>query len=93
MCEDNPSLWLEADTWNTPPRLELGTFLGTFILPPRGAPISRGWTLLTQRSHPSFAQMPRVEHTLLDASLVSTFLLPPVPMVQSFSSPDPTQPL
>lgn len=41
-------LRLEADAWNNPPRL----ILGTFTLPPLEPPVSGGWTLLTQRSHP-----------------------------------------
>ena len=46
------TLWLEADAWNTSPRLTLGTFLSTFSLLSVEPPVSGGWTLLTQRSHP-----------------------------------------
>lgn len=66
-------LWLEADAWNTPPRRLLGTLLSTFTLPPMEPPVSGGWTLLTQRSHP--CPCPGLS-TLLDASLVFTFPLP-----------------
>lgn len=49
-------LWLEADAWDTPPSLLLGTFLSTFTLPPVEPPISGGWTLLTRGRIPAHAQ-------------------------------------
>lgn len=60
----------------------------TLPLPPVEPPVSGGWTLL-RGLIPARIQVPRVEH--LEASLVSTFLHPLIPLVQLFSGPGPSQ--
>lgn len=73
---------LEAGAWNisqAPP----GNTPQQLHLPSRGASVSGGWTLLTSWSHSCLC--PGLS-TLLDASLVFTFLLP-LFLCQPHSSP------
>lgn len=81
-------LWLEADAWDTPPSLLLGTFLSTFTLPPVEPPIREaGLFLLEVASLP----MPRNEH-ISGCQFDLHISASPVPMVQSFHDPCSTHP-
>lgn len=49
-------LWLEADAWNTPPRLLLGTLLSTFTLPPMEPPVMEAGLFSLRGLIPAHAQ-------------------------------------